>query len=112
MGGLDWVAHSLATGDGAAILAERRRALGWSQLELACRLGVSQGLVCRWERGAIVPPVRAWLAWADALGCGLVIVAPPGGPRDRAGEGEGGAKTAPPPPALHRGYFPRARAEA
>jgi transcriptional regulator with XRE-family HTH domain len=104
--------HSLATGDGAAFLASRRRALGWSQLELACRLGVSQGLVCRWERGAIVPPVRALLAWAWVLGCGVAIVQPPGGPRDPAPEAEGGAKRAPPPPALDRGYFPRERAEA
>lgn len=104
MRGVDEVAHSLATGDGAAVLASRRRAMGWSQLELACRLGVSQGLVSRWERGAIVPPVRVWLCWADVLGCLVAVIEPV--------EGGGGAKTAPPLPALDRGYFHRPGGEA
>lgn len=106
------VTHSLATGDAAPILANRRRALGWSQLELAIRLGVDQALVCRWELGHITPTVPSLLAWADVLGCAVVMVAPPGGPRDRPAEARGGAKPAAPPPAVDRGYFPTPKVPA
>lgn len=96
MTGPQRVTHSLATGDVATALADRRRALGWSQEEVALRVGVGQAVVCRWERGVMTPHLASLLAWAHVLGCGVVIVAP---------ESEGGSKTRPAAPAHLGGYF-------
>lgn len=38
-----------------ARIARRRHQLGWSQVELASRLGVSPSSVANWERGASYP---------------------------------------------------------
>jgi transcriptional regulator with XRE-family HTH domain len=38
-----------------ARIAKRRHQLGWSQIELARRLGVSPSSVANWERGASYP---------------------------------------------------------
>lgn len=40
-------------------VAELRRSLGLTQLQLAARLGVSPGLVARWERGTVIPSAMA-----------------------------------------------------
>ncbi len=36
-------------------LRQLREARGWSQLDLALRLGVSVNAVSKWERGVVVP---------------------------------------------------------
>lgn len=44
-----------------------RGARGWSQLELASRLGCGQATVCYWERGQRVIAVAALLELAEVL---------------------------------------------
>ncbi len=41
-------------------LRQLREARGWSQLDLALRLGVSQNAVSNWERGVAVPSEANW----------------------------------------------------
>jgi transcriptional regulator with XRE-family HTH domain len=45
-------------------LKERRQALGWTQAQLADRLGVKPNTVARWENGVLEVPV--WLPLALA----------------------------------------------
>jgi transcriptional regulator with XRE-family HTH domain len=49
-------------------LADALRTIGWSQRELARRIGVDETRVRRWARGAAPVPedVAAWLASAAA----------------------------------------------
>lgn len=54
-------------------LAEARRALGWSQQQLANRLYVSRTSLVKWESGQRTPEVGALLAWADAVGFEITI---------------------------------------
>jgi transcriptional regulator with XRE-family HTH domain len=55
-----------------SILGELRRARGLSQFELARRLGRSQTLLCRWERGTRSPSID------DALRLEMVMGTEPG----------------------------------
>ena len=47
----------------------RREAKGMTQLELANRCGVSDAMVCFYERGQRMPSLPTAAALADALGC-------------------------------------------
>ncbi len=49
-------------------LTVRREELGFSQAELAERLGVSQQTVSRWESGAAIPQPERIIALAELLG--------------------------------------------
>ncbi len=64
-------------------LAQRRKALGLSQEELAAKIGVSRQAVSKWETGDVVPDLNRLLALADALDtsldalCGREAAEPP-----------------------------------
>jgi DNA-binding XRE family transcriptional regulator len=51
-----------------AELRRVRRARGLTARALAARLGVHEGALGRWERGARRPPPARLAAWLDALG--------------------------------------------
>ena len=57
----------------AAEVAERRRALGLSQRELAELCGTTQSAIARLERGARPPRLDTLLRIAGALDCELVV---------------------------------------
>ena len=59
----------LATLDVAALLRQARTGAGWSQAELAARLGTTQPVVSRWERGVDVPRLDTLARALQA--CGL-----------------------------------------
>ncbi|WP_435738194.1 helix-turn-helix transcriptional regulator [Cellulosimicrobium sp. PMB13] len=50
-------------------LAARRAALGWSQAELAARLGVSRQTVISIERGRFDPSLPLAFRIAEVFGC-------------------------------------------
>ena len=52
-------------------LKRLREAAGLSQVQLALRLGVSQGTVANWERGFRVPQTGSLIKIANILGCGV-----------------------------------------
>lgn len=53
-------------------LAKERRLRGWSQDELAARLGKFSGVViCRWEIGERQPSLFDLCCWANVLGMKL-----------------------------------------
>lgn len=52
-------------------LKRLREAAGLSQVQLALRLGVSQGTVARWESGVRVPQAGNLIKMANILGCGV-----------------------------------------
>jgi repressor LexA len=52
-------------------LKRLREAAGLSQVQLALRLGVSQGAVANWERGFRVPQTGSLIKIASILGCGV-----------------------------------------
>ena len=43
---------------GHELIQQARRRRGWSQAELARRLGTSQSAIARWERGFVSPTVK------------------------------------------------------
>jgi transcriptional regulator with XRE-family HTH domain len=49
-------------------LAARRLSLGWTQHDLAMRIGVSQNAVSQWETGRSDLPLVRLLAYAAAVG--------------------------------------------
>jgi transcriptional regulator with XRE-family HTH domain len=49
-------------------LVVRRVALGFSQRDLARKIGVHQSVVSDWENGKSAPMFEHLLMWADALG--------------------------------------------
>lgn len=57
-----------------AFFAERRKALGISQVQLGERLGVADRLVNKWECGDRQPALFMAMLWAEALDCDLVLV--------------------------------------
>ena len=52
-------------------LKRLREAAGLSQVQLALRLGVSQGTVANWERGFRAPQARHLIKLANILGCSV-----------------------------------------
>lgn len=54
-------------------LRAARRATGMSQAALDDRLGVSEGLVAKWEIGARLPGAFFLMCWCKALGVRLTI---------------------------------------
>lgn len=52
-------------------VAQRRKALGWSQDELAVKAGIPRSSVSAIESGRLTPSVTAALAVARALGCSV-----------------------------------------
>lgn len=52
-------------------VAQRRKALGWSQDELAVKAGIPRSSVSAIEAGRLTPSVTAALAVARALGCSV-----------------------------------------
>ena len=58
----------VAVAVGAAI-ARRRRARGWSQMDLAERVDCDHSAIARWEAGRRTPTIAHLLALARALGC-------------------------------------------
>ena len=50
--------QALGSGEGQAkkTLRQLREEHGWAQPDVAALLGLSQGLISRWERGAAIPP--------------------------------------------------------
>jgi transcriptional regulator with XRE-family HTH domain len=55
-------------------LRNRRKALGWSQKQLADAMGTVQSHVSELENGRIGMGVEMLLRWAGALGFGLQLV--------------------------------------
>ena len=61
-----------------AFLRQRRIDLGLTQREVGKRSGISQNLVCTYERGRTVSPTLSKLiAWADALDCDVTLTVRP-----------------------------------
>lgn len=50
-------------------IAERRKALGWTQSQMAEKLGVGYEAVSRMERGTILPTISKIIQVADAFEC-------------------------------------------
>ena len=50
-------------------IAERRKALGWTQSQMAEKLGVGYEAVSRLERGAILPTISKMIQVANAFEC-------------------------------------------
>ena len=58
-----------------------------SQASLACRMGVSQQAIAKWETGVALPNAAKLPLLAEVLGCSIDELfgrAPPGGVRDSA----------------------------
>jgi putative transcriptional regulator len=56
-------------------IRQLRQARGWSQMELALRLGLSQGTISDWERGLMVPRPKMQLRLADLFGVSVEQIA-------------------------------------
>ena len=56
-------------------IRQLRQARGWSQPDLAQRLGVTQGAVSTWERGRGVPRPKYQQALADHFGVNVEDIA-------------------------------------
>ena len=56
-------------------IRQLRQERGWSQLELAVRIGVSQSNITRWERGTVVPQRGHLLSLARAFGVPVAAIA-------------------------------------
>lgn len=50
-------------------LASRRQERGWTQEQLAGRIGTTGMMVSHWETGRRLPSARWLVKLADALGC-------------------------------------------
>ena len=71
----------------AGRLRELREAAGWTQEQLAERVGVKREAVARWEAGKREPGWSSVLALAEALGVDCTAFAQP--PAERAPAGPG-----------------------
>ena len=60
-----------------ALIKRARIEAGWSQADLAARLGTRQPVVSRWERGLDEPRISTLARVMRALGRSLVLVAEP-----------------------------------
>lgn len=56
-------------------IVRRREALGWRQVDLAAKSGVSAAWLCRIEKDEYDGSVRTIKALADALGCQVADLA-------------------------------------
>ncbi len=56
-------------------IRQLRQARGWTQDQLARRLGVEQGAVSKWERGVAVPHPRTRKRLANVFGVELGEIA-------------------------------------
>jgi len=54
-------------------LAQRRYALGLSQLDVDARIGAPDGQVAKWESGYRKPTAYNLFCWAQALNCTVSI---------------------------------------
>ena len=52
-------------------IAEKRKALGLTQIDLAGRLGMSNKSVSKWERGICLPDVSFYEDLCDTLGISI-----------------------------------------
>lgn len=52
-------------------LRQLREAAGLTQIQLALRVGVTQGTIAHWERGARLPQVENLVKISNVLGCGV-----------------------------------------
>lgn len=59
-----------------ALLRQRRESLGISQEDMEERIGVTRGLVQKWETGVRQPSAFLLTCYAEALGGSLVLAAP------------------------------------
>lgn len=56
-----------------AALIRRRKALGWTQADLAERVGINCKTLVTWETGRHDPKLGLVAAWAEALGYNLKL---------------------------------------
>ena len=56
-------------------LRELRQTQSWTQLDVALRLGVSESVVCRWDRGERVPRARTQQRLVDLFGLSVDPIA-------------------------------------
>jgi transcriptional regulator with XRE-family HTH domain len=52
-------------------LRQLREAAGLTQIQLALRVGVTQGTIANWERGARLPQLENLVRISNILGCGI-----------------------------------------
>lgn len=52
-------------------LRQLREAAGLTQIQLALRVGVTQGTIANWERGARRPQLENLVRISNILGCGV-----------------------------------------
>lgn len=52
-------------------IKELRENLGFTQAELAAKVGITQSMLCQLERGTKIPSLPLSVALADALECDL-----------------------------------------
>ena len=52
-------------------IASKRKEKGWTQTELAERVGVNQIQVSRWENGKHLPTIEQFVSIAAAFNCSL-----------------------------------------
>jgi ribosome-binding protein aMBF1 (putative translation factor) len=69
-------AHLALAAHIGAQLIEERRIRGWSQQDLADRLGVDRTAVGRWERGARTMPLHRLMAAARLFGVSVEALLP------------------------------------
>ena len=60
---------------GAQTIRQLRQERGWSQMELALRLGLSQGTISDWERGLAVPRPKMQVRLAELFGVSVERIA-------------------------------------
>ena len=56
-------------GETLRTIASERVLKGWTQRELAERLGCTQTSVCLWENGAVIPSAATVVKMAKLFGC-------------------------------------------
>jgi type I restriction enzyme M protein len=80
-------------------IRDRRTAAGWSQAELADKVGVTQPIVSQWERGVAAPSPIALAKLRTVLGDPAKKPAGPSAPPARPARRGRPSPSAPPPPA-------------
>ncbi len=60
---------------GLKTIRQLREERGWSQLDLAVRLGVSQSNITRWERGTVAPQRGNVASLASVFGVSVEDIA-------------------------------------